>query len=446
MAEALSSLHDNLIQLSETIQESLSKAQYNPEEGTNVSVKSMLESLLPRKTSISNRTEGRRITEDQIQCEIKDFSLCCAALASAQGSNHASLSWIPKDLSVTAVSAFEELSKAFSANLNAGKSTRIVELGVDCSLVSDDKKLVVELIPLVMPLLKASIKESSINHLDDCDEVSAASARAPLAYAVVAAYQLRWFVTQVEQPHLGRLCSLVIPCALTALDHWSPEVKGQGMISFIHLGKNVKAAEFSWYEDVILDTCCQNIASSDEIWHLVVEMSVLLVTCIHGSNPRSSWYERILNEMLNHLERQPKNKDRYTPWLQHIEPLFSSVGLVLLAHFRRIFPLFFQWMHSDNDQTLLLVLKRVYTVTKLTWIRNTPYVERLVDELAVTYKEAALRRAREEIRTHVIQMLILLQQCKALQFEAAWNKHRDDPNLTTLGPSFNTRNAAMVVQ
>ena len=59
--------------------------------------------------------------------------------------------------------------------------------------------------------------------------------------------------------------------------------------------------------------------------------------------------------MLNHLERQPKNKDRYMPWLQHIEPLFSSVGLVLLAHFRRIFPLFFQWMHSDNDQTLLLV-------------------------------------------------------------------------------------------
>lgn len=59
--------------------------------------------------------------------------------------------------------------------------------------------------------------------------------------------------------------------------------------------------------------------------------------------------------MLNHLERQPKNKDRYISWLQHVEPLFSGAGLVLLAHFRRIFPLFFQWMHSDNDQTLLLV-------------------------------------------------------------------------------------------
>ena len=51
---------------------------------------------------------------------------------------------------------------------------------------------------------------------------------------------------------------------------WFESLQGQGMISFIHLGKNVKATEFSWYEDVILDTCCQNIASSDEIWDPVV--------------------------------------------------------------------------------------------------------------------------------------------------------------------------------
>lgn len=59
--------------------------------------------------------------------------------------------------------------------------------------------------------------------------------------------------------------------------------------------------------------------------------------------------------MLSHLERQPRNKDIRVVWLQHIEPLFSSVGLVLLAHFRRIFPLFFQWMHADDDETVLLV-------------------------------------------------------------------------------------------
>lgn len=68
-----------------------------------------------------------------------------------------------------------------------------------------------------------------------------------------------------------------------------------------------------------------------------------------------SRYEKLLNEMLSHLERQPRNKERRIAWLKHIDPLFNSVGLVLLAHFRRIFPLFFKWMHADDDETVLLV-------------------------------------------------------------------------------------------
>lgn len=62
------------------------------------------------------------------------------------------------------------------------------------------------------------------------------------------------------------------------------------MLSFIHVAKNVKAEELCWFGDVILDACCQNIASADEIWQYVVEMSVLLVTCLQRDNPRSSWY------------------------------------------------------------------------------------------------------------------------------------------------------------
>lgn len=54
----------------------------------------------------------------------------------------------------------------------------------------------IELMPDVLPLIKNIIKESSIN--GDSDEISAASARTPLAYAIVAAYQLRWFVSQVS--------------------------------------------------------------------------------------------------------------------------------------------------------------------------------------------------------------------------------------------------------
>lgn len=66
-------------------------------------------------------------------------------------------------------------------------------------------------------------------------------------------------------------------------------LQGQGMIGFTHLAKNVNAAELGWYEDPILDACCQNIASDDDIWPHVVEMSVLLVTSTQRNNPRSPW-------------------------------------------------------------------------------------------------------------------------------------------------------------
>lgn len=108
--------------------------------------------------------------------------------------------------------------------------------------------------PELVPDLKDRIKESSIDNSDENDEISAASARAPVGFAIVAAYQFRWFVSkvrmmnlgllvrnlqfllylvvfasrwvlQVAYPHLGSLVNLVVPCALTALDHWSPEVK-----------------------------------------------------------------------------------------------------------------------------------------------------------------------------------------------------------------------------
>lgn len=61
------------------------------------------------------------------------------------------------------------------------------------------------------------------------------------------------------------------------------------MLSFIHLLKNVSSNDLGLYGDVVLDACCQNIASDDEIWIHVVELSVLLVTKLHPNNPRTSW-------------------------------------------------------------------------------------------------------------------------------------------------------------
>ncbi|KAI7742365.1 hypothetical protein M8C21_025570 [Ambrosia artemisiifolia] len=403
MANSTSDLHNKLILLAGPIQESLSKTSTNPSDGS-ASVKSFLQSLLPS----TNETDFHLV--------LTNFSLLCAALAASQTSTYDQLSWIPVSLSTSADSAFQDLQKVYSDYQN--------------------KDLLVELMPIVLPLIKSSIKESSIDKEDaDGDEVSAASARVPVAYAIVTAYQFRWFVTQIDLQLLGKLCSLIIPCALTAIDHWSPEVKGQGMIVFIHLAKHVSCSEFSLYEDVILDACCQNIASSDEIWEHVVEMSVLLVACTQKTNPRSPWFEKALNEMLSHLWRQPRSKERRIAWLKHIEPLFCGMGIVLLGHFRRLLPLFFKWLHADDDASVLLVLDSIKTVIKFTWMRYSPYYDKLIDELVILYKDASLKVERENIRAHILQILILLQQCKGQQFEAAWMKHKHDPNLSTLSPS-----------
>ncbi|KAG6393514.1 hypothetical protein SASPL_147757 [Salvia splendens] len=432
MANSSSSLLlQNLIRLSEPLKESLLKTHYAPPETyATFSVKSELISLFPDAT----------ICDAALPTKIKDFALCCAALSSASNSTSQHLSWIPRSLSIRAASAFEEFSNAYYGDQDdphAKCSTKsVAELELDLRGAADNgKKLLIELMPEIFPLLKDRIKESAIDAKDENDGVSAASARAPVASAVLAAYQLRWIVGQVDAPYVGKLCVLMIPCLLTALDHWSPEVKGQGMIGFIHLAKTANAAEIGGYADVVLDACCQNIACDDEIWQYVVEMSVLLIALLQKNNPRSSWCEKLLGEMLNHLERQPRNKQRRVVWLTHSEPLLDTLGLVLLAHFRRLFPLFFKWMHADDDETVLLVLERLTSVVRLTWIRNSPHIERLIEELVTLYKDAALKVAREDIRSLILQILKLIQTSKRPQFDATWLKYKDDPNLEALVPS-----------
>ncbi|OEL28908.1 hypothetical protein BAE44_0010075 [Dichanthelium oligosanthes] len=62
-----------------------------------------------------------------------------------------------------------------------------------------------------------------------------------------------------------------------------------------------------------------------------------------------------------------------------------------------------QWMHTDDDKTVLLVLEQVHAIIKLTWIRKSPHTSR----------------------------------CKGQQFDEAWKKHELDPDLTMLLSSFN---------
>lgn len=62
-------------------------------------------------------------------------------------------------------------------------------------MVVDSEKI--ELLPIVLPELKDRIEKSSLGKSSDAEDVSAAMARTPVGYAILAAHQLRWFVTQV---------------------------------------------------------------------------------------------------------------------------------------------------------------------------------------------------------------------------------------------------------
>ncbi|KAG8095239.1 hypothetical protein GUJ93_ZPchr0012g20716 [Zizania palustris] len=370
---------DALLRIAAPLRESLAAAPYAPPEGSSTSIKSLLASVLPLPSSqLPPPASGARK-------EAADLLLFCAAACSASP-EHPALHWVPVALSDAAAAAMGEMAAAGGWG--------------------DAGEMVGAMMPEVVPSLKDVVKSTCL----DTENEEIGAAKPPKEHAIVAAHQFRWLVSQVTYPKLGDLCWLVIPCALTALDHWSPEVKEQGMVSFMHIAKNVKVTKLNLYEDAILDACCHNIPSDDELWYQIVEVSVLLLTCSQRSNPRSPWYDRILTEMLGHLERQPLNKNRRVAWLTLIGPVFEAMGLFLLAHFRLLFSLFFQWMHADDDETVLLVLERMHAVIKLTWIRKSPYTSRLVNELVLLYKESTIRSSHEVIRNHILEMLATLQK------------------------------------
>uniref|UniRef100_A0A0E0ADR2 Uncharacterized protein n=1 Tax=Oryza glumipatula TaxID=40148 RepID=A0A0E0ADR2_9ORYZ len=375
---------DALLRIAAPLRDSLAAAPYAPPEGSSTSTKSLLSSLLPSSHPQAPAGGGGARSK-----EAAGLLLFCAA-ARAASPEYPALHWVPVALSDAAAAAVEEMAAAGGWG--------------------DVGEMVVGMMPEVVPPLKDVVKATCV----DTEEEEIGKEKPPKEHAVVAAHQFRWLVSQVTYPKLGDLCWLVIPCALTALDHWSPEVKEQGMVSFMHIAKSVKATELNLYEDAILDACCHNIPADDELW-----------------------YDRMLAEMLGHLERQPLNKKRRVAWLTLIGPVFEAMGLFLLAHFRLLFSLFFQWMHADDDKTVLLVLERIHEVIKLTWIRKSPYTSRLVDELVLLYKESATRSSREVVRNHILEMLATLQKCKGQQFEEAWKKHEVDPDLTMLLSCFN---------
>ncbi|KAH9303987.1 hypothetical protein KI387_008391, partial [Taxus chinensis] len=394
--------------LSSQLYEILETTQHNIVDEKSAEIKDALELLLPAK---DGKWLDKNTSETQ---DVTNFFLCCAALASADVNAGAMMSWIPKDLSVFAAKALMDLAETLYADLeqnlikvSASYQISYRDKGLDLTKITYDKRLVLELMPITFPMLKDAIKSTCSNYKDD--DLGSSLPSASISSAVIASHQMRWCLNQVKHPYLGPSCALVIPCALMALDHWSPEVKMQAISTFVHLAKNLNSAELGWYKDAILDASCRNIPGSERFWQSIVEMVVALVICIEGRNPRAYWYRELLDAMLGEMERHSADKERRIIWLQHIEPLFEAMGLVILAFFKRLFPLLFHWLHAKDDTTVILVLKRVITITKLTWIRKTPYVQRLVEELVLAYKESWTRKYGSDIRNGVVQVLELLK-------------------------------------
>uniref|UniRef100_A0A8R7V7T6 Uncharacterized protein n=1 Tax=Triticum urartu TaxID=4572 RepID=A0A8R7V7T6_TRIUA len=184
---------EDLLRVASPLRSLLATAPYAPPEGSDTSVKSLLASLLPSPSEPPTGGAGK---------EAVDLLLFCAA-ARAASAEAPALHWVPEGLSKAAAAAMEEMA-AMGGWAGIGE-------------------MLVAMMPEAVLPLKAVLKDTGVDANDAMMMVGAV--KPPKEHAFVAAHQFRWLLSQVNYPKLGDLCWLVIPCALTALDHWSPDVK-----------------------------------------------------------------------------------------------------------------------------------------------------------------------------------------------------------------------------
>ncbi len=63
-----------------------------------------------------------------------------------------------------------------------------------------------------------------------------------------------------------------------------------------------------------------------------------------------------MKEMLEELDRHRSDEARRVVWLQIVTPQLESMGIFLVAHFKRLLPLFYHWLHAQDETTQLLVI------------------------------------------------------------------------------------------
>lgn len=113
---------------------------------------------------------------------------------------------------------------------------------------------------------------------------------APRGAAVLAAHQLSFIVRSISFPALGPVINKAMPSVLTAVDHWAPPVKKQGLQALAHIVENVTVAELSWFGEVVMDALCKTAVGCDEeVWPVALPTLVKASVKIAGKDPRQKW-------------------------------------------------------------------------------------------------------------------------------------------------------------
>eukprot|EP00850_Spirogloea_muscicola_P001031 SM000004S14901 [mRNA] locus=s4:111560:113632:+ [translate_table: standard] len=234
-----------------------------------------------------------------------------------------------------------------------------------------------------------------------------------------AAADLEALVLQADASELQALVRAALPCVLTALDHFSPAVKRASLVALDRFVRAAAAEDLAWFGPVTSDALCHNlVACHKELWPLAVPLAVGLATRLEGANARSLLYGQVFETLLGEVERHSEAVAWRLVWLDSILPLVQALGLVLLAHFKRLLPLLLHWLHSLDEAT---VLKRfapsatpslaVLIVTlRCTWPRAPAHKQRIESELDRAEGEAKWHKGCSEIQERITDTRQLLNK------------------------------------
>lgn len=234
-----------------------------------------------------------------------------------------------------------------------------------------------------------------------------------LGKAFLAANQLKWFLSKMEKPVFQKYCSSLLPSLLTGIDHHSPLIKKPSLLGLSQAINLSSLSSLRWYGEVaIVATCHSLIGCEEDMWEVSLTVAVKLSRRIHGKDGRGKWYDHIMDVTISDMERRSDQKNRRLFWLKNgLLPLLDTMGLIIVAHFKRLLPLLCLWLRDSDDQSVLLVVENLKAIVKNTWPRIWVHKKRLMEALENCHKEAEVRKNGKVIKESIENLFDLLKQC-----------------------------------